>query len=107
MRWDVASVSVVGHGVMGGLHRLGADLRLLEGPEVHLASHASDGCSLSLVVDADDAPAFERYLHTMLVRAATAEDELGPTLRAMVDRDSSDQTEAAPARPWSLVEAVG
>ncbi|MCA9559923.1 MAG: aspartate kinase [Myxococcales bacterium] len=107
VRWDVASVSVVGHGVMGGLHRLGADLRLLEGPEVHLASHASDGCSLSLVVDADDAPAFERYLHTMLVRAATPEDELGPTLRAMVDRDSSDQTEAAPARPWSLVEAVG
>lgn len=95
--WDVASVSLVGREVFGDVSRRAGDL-LAEGPEVRMATHAPDDTHMTLVVDAAEAEAIERYLHVRLLRGLPDDDSLfGPTWRALCATDpESDGGDGAP-----------
>ncbi len=63
---NMATVTVVGHGLLKEPRLSAKVLRAVEGTPVHLISQASD-VSLSFVVDEDDAPDLVRSLHTLLI----------------------------------------
>ncbi|MGM0574283.1 MAG: aspartate kinase [Myxococcota bacterium] len=78
VRTDVASVSLVGHGIRDMLHKLGPGMAPLEDANIHMVSQTASDLSLSFVVDsADEEPLLKRF-HDALMAGGLPEQTFGP-----------------------------
>ncbi|MEQ1506426.1 MAG: aspartate kinase, partial [Myxococcota bacterium] len=74
-----ASISLVGRGIRGILHRLAPVLELFEEHRVHLVSQAASDLNLTFVVDEGQAERLVARLHALLFAHRGADEVLGPT----------------------------
>ena len=74
-----ASISLVGRGIRGILHRLAPVLELFEEHRVHLVSQAASDLNLTFVVDDSHADRLVAKLHALLFAHRGADEVLGQT----------------------------
>lgn len=74
-----ASISLVGRGIRGILHRLAPVLELFEEHRVHLVSQAASDLNLTFVVDEGTADRLMAKLHALLFAHRGSDEVLGPT----------------------------
>lgn len=83
VRYDLASVSLVGSGIRSELHRLGAALPLLRGRDVYMVAHAGNDACVSYVVDASDADELVYRFHGRLFERLDVGEAFGPAWREL------------------------
>lgn len=98
---DVAAISLVGIGIRGILHKLGAALEQFEEQPVHLVSQAASDLNLTFVVDADREERMLRRLHGELFQAAQPGDMFGPTWRELFEPEPKQKV-ARRERWWAV-----
>ncbi len=91
-----ASVSLVGRGIRGILHRLGPVLDVFEEQRVHLVSQAASDLNLTFVVDEDQAGRLVRALHGLLFAAPEGDPLFGPAWEDLLQQGPPLQVVA----PW-------
>ena len=96
-----ASISLVGRGIRGILHRLAPVLELFEEQRVHLVSQAASDLNLTFVVDEGQAERLLTKLHALLFAHRGQDELLGPSWQELFgsERRTSKQTKKAPP-PW-------
>jgi diaminopimelate decarboxylase/aspartate kinase len=94
-----ASISLVGRGIRGILHRLAPVLELFEEHRVHLVSQAASDLNLTFVVDEGQADRLMAKLHALLFAHRGADDVLGPTWQELFAPTPRRTSRKAPP-PW-------
>jgi diaminopimelate decarboxylase/aspartate kinase len=94
-----ASISLVGRGIRGILHRLAPVLELFEEQRVHLVSQAASDLNLTFVVDDGQAERLMAKLHALLFAHRGADEVLGPTWQELFSKEPTRKTRK-PAPPW-------
>ncbi|MEQ1569226.1 MAG: bifunctional aspartate kinase/diaminopimelate decarboxylase [Myxococcota bacterium] len=94
-----ASISLVGRGIRGILHRLAPVLELFEEHRVHLVSQAASDLNLTFVVDESQADRLMAKLHALLFAHRGADEVLGSTWQELF---APTPRKPAPPRaaPW-------
>jgi diaminopimelate decarboxylase/aspartate kinase len=75
---NCTAVTLVGRRIRTLIPKLGPALELFDEQKIHLLTQASSDVSLSLLVDADQAPRLVRELHQLLFSQAEEPARLGP-----------------------------
>jgi bifunctional diaminopimelate decarboxylase / aspartate kinase len=94
-----ASISLVGRGIRGILHRLAPVLELFEEHRVHLVSQAASDLNLTFVVDDSHADRLVAKLHALLFSHRGADEVLGPTWQELFGPVPKRTSKKAPP-PW-------
>src|SRR5688572_17039080 len=93
-----ASISLVGRGIRGILHRLAPVLELFEEHRVHLVSQAASDLNLTFVVDEGTAERLMARLHALLFAHRGTDEVLGPTWQELFGPTPKRSKKQAP--PW-------
>ncbi len=91
-----ASVSLVGRGIRGILHKLAPALQLFEDHRVHLLTQAASDLNLTVVVDQDQAPRLVGKLHALLFGHQGSAGVFGPTWTELFETEKAAALSVAP-----------
>lgn len=87
--YEIASVSLVGHGMRGCLHGLGSLLEHFRERELLMLTHAGNDLTFSFVVPTDEKKLLLETLHRELFEDVALEEPFGPTWQELVGDDAS------------------
>jgi diaminopimelate decarboxylase/aspartate kinase len=93
-----ASISLVGRGIRGILHRLSPVLELFEEHRVHLVSQAASDLNLTFVVDDATAERLVVRLHQLLFSHRSTDEVLGPRWQELFGSGAPKRSRRVP--PW-------
>lgn len=90
IRYDVATVSLVGRGIRGTMHDFAPKLGILEDREILMLTPAANDLSISFAVPRRQEQGLVRRLHRVLFEEFELDDHFGPTLSELESAEAAD-----------------